>query len=251
MKLRLSQGVTYRSALEGTQGAGERDPKAAEPLRTALFSPEVGNTSCPSSGCSTVTQRKGEETWLAGEVAHPDLLYLPRCLRGCELPVLGPGIPSADVPGHQEHVHRELPPPAPQAPPSASPLRQENAPCLASRRGSGMKSHRPRWAVDSLQPSRIWKICRSFPGSCSLKQAPRDLPCSEFTGSLSLPADSLFTETYGPDGLDLMGYGRAQQKICRLTSTWGFLTRELQPEGHRAHSFRLAVAELPSFMARG
>lgn len=117
MKLRLSQGVTYRSALEGTQGAGERDPKAAEPLRTALFSPEVGNTSCPSSGCSTVTQRKGEETWLAGEVAHPDLLYLPRCLRGCELPVLGPGIPSADVPGHQEHVHRELPPPAPQPPP--------------------------------------------------------------------------------------------------------------------------------------
>lgn len=54
-------------------------------------------------------------------------------------------------------------------------------------------------------------------------------------GPFPLPAGSLFRETYGPDGLDLTGYGRVQQKIRRLTSTCGFLTRKLQPKGHRVH----------------
>lgn len=32
-------------------------------------------------------------------------------------------------------------------------------------------------------------------------------------GPFPFPAGSLFRETYGPDGLDLMGYGRVKQHV--------------------------------------
>lgn len=59
---------------------------------------EIRNASFQRSGCIMVTQRKGEEPWLAGEVAHPDLLSLPRRLLGCALPApRDQDTPSADM----------------------------------------------------------------------------------------------------------------------------------------------------------
>lgn len=64
-----------------------------------------------------VTQRKGQEPWLAREGSHPDLLYLPRCLLGRVLPLpwdqdsLSAAVQAApSLPGHREHSNTNTQP---------------------------------------------------------------------------------------------------------------------------------------------